>query len=184
MPAIRNGSPPAYMPFLGRYRLRELTVKHVQDWLKRMREVCAGCNQDLASVQAGRPHTPGCRLKSPAPRGTRTRQVALARLRTALTDAQRHRMIPGDFNPARLAEMPSSGSPNRKRQAVTVEEVDRLLTALKGERIDPIVRILWGTGMRRAELLGLNWEDVELDGASPHLIVRRQHSVCGATSAA
>jgi integrase len=163
-------------PFLGRYRLRELTVDRVQDWLKRMREVCAGCNQDLEAIEAGRAHTPDCRLKTPAPRGARTRQVALARLRTALTDAQRRRKLPGDFNPARLAEMPSSNAPSRKRRAPTEEEIGRLLAALQGERIDSVVRILWGTGLRRAELLGLEWEDVELDGVSPHLIVRRQHT--------
>jgi hypothetical protein len=69
--------------------------------------------------------------------------VVLARLRTALTDAQRRRIVAGDFNAARLAEMPSSNSQKRKRQAPTLEDVDRLLGVLDGERIDPIVRILW-----------------------------------------
>src|SRR5712691_9319889 len=122
-------------PFLGRYRLRELNVQHVQDWLKRLREVCGGCNQELAAIEAGRTHTPGCRLKRPAPRGARTRQVALARLRTALAGAQRLQKLPGDFNPARLAEMPSSNSQNRKRKAPTLEEVDHLLKVLNGERM-------------------------------------------------
>jgi integrase len=35
---------------------------------------------------------------------------------------------------------------------------------------------MWGTGLRRAELLGLDWEDVQLEGAAPHLFVRRQHA--------
>jgi integrase len=163
-------------PFLGRYRLRELTVEHVERWLKRMREVCAGCNQDLAAIEAGRPHTRGCRLAKPMPRGARTRQVALARLRTALSEAQRRRKLRGDFNPAQLAEMPASSTQRPRRKAATVEDIDRLLTALNSERIDPIVRILWGTGLRRAELLGLNWEDIDLNGLSPHLVVRRQHT--------
>ena len=85
----------------------ELNGQHVQDWLKRLREVCAGCNQELAAIGAERRHTPGCRLKTPGPRGPRTRQVALARLRTAFADAQRRQKLPGDFNPARLAQMPS-----------------------------------------------------------------------------
>jgi integrase len=163
-------------PFLGHYRLRELNAEHVERWLKRMREVCAGCNQDLAAIEAGQPHTRDCRMATPGARGARTRQVALARLRTALTDAQRRRKLRGDFNPARLAEMPASNSQKPKRKAPTLEDVDRLLAALKGERIDPIVRILAGTGLRRAELLGLDWQDVQLDGPSPHLIVRRQHT--------
>jgi integrase len=163
-------------PFLGRNRLRELTVGQIESWLKKMREVCAGCNQELAAIAAGRSHTATCRLAAPAPRGARTRQVALARLRTALSDAQRRRMMPGDFNPARMAEMPRSDARAAKRQAPTPEDVDRLTAALSAERIDPIVRILWGTGLRRAELLGLDWEDVQLDGKAPFLIVRRQHT--------
>jgi integrase len=85
-------------------------------------------------------------------------------------------MMPGDFNPARLAEMPRSESRTATRRAPTPQDVDRLVTALKGERIDPIVQILWGTGLRRAELLGLDWGDVQLVGAAPHLFVRRQHA--------
>jgi integrase len=163
-------------PFLGRTRLRQLTVGHIEGWLKRLREVCAGCNQELSAIEDGRPHTPTCRLSTRQVRGARTRQVALARLRTALADAQRRRMMPGDFNPARLAEMPRSESRTATRRAPTPQDVDRLVTALKGERIDPIVQILWGTGLRRAELLGLDWGDVQLVGAAPHLFVRRQHA--------
>jgi integrase len=38
------------------------------------------------------------------------------------------------------------------------------------------VRILWGTGLRRAEPLGLDWDDVQLEGVAPQLFVRRQHA--------
>src|SRR5207244_2143920 len=69
-------------PFLGRYRLLELNGQHVQDWLKRLREVCAGCNQELAAIDAERRHTRTCRVNTRGPRAPRTRPVALARLRT------------------------------------------------------------------------------------------------------
>jgi integrase len=72
--------------------------------------------------------------------------------------------------------MPGGGSRRAKRQAPTAEDVDKLTRALEHERIRPIVQILWGTGHRRGELLGLNWEDVQLEGAAPNLIVRRQHT--------
>ena len=38
------------------------------------------------------------------------------------------------------------------------------------------MRILWGTGLRRAELLGLDWDDVQLEEVSPYLLVPRQHT--------
>jgi len=75
-----------------------------------------------------------------------------------------------------------TGSPSQW-QASSASSTDKrssrsglLLAVLKGERIDPIVRILWGTGLRRAELLGLDWDDVQLEDASPYLLVPRQHT--------
>ena len=56
------------------------------------------------------------------------------RVQVTLADGQRRQKLPGDFNPARLAEMPSSNSQNRKRKAPTLEEVDRLLKVLNGEK--------------------------------------------------
>jgi integrase len=44
---------------------------------------------------------------------------------------------------------------------------------LEGHSIYPIVALALGTGMRRGELLALQWGDVDLDGAPPTLQVER-----------
>jgi integrase len=51
------------------------------------------------------------------------------------------------------------------------EQVQPALDALKGHRIYPIVALAIWTGMRRGELLALQWEDVDLVNAT--LTVRR-----------
>jgi integrase len=92
-------------------------------------------------------------------RGLRTRQSSLARLRTALNLAvKRNHII---RNPAELVDMPRSS--RRKVAAPTADEVRRLLEAVKGDRLEAIVTVALALGLRRAEILGLRWEDVDLD---------------------
>jgi integrase len=53
---------------------------------------------------------------------------------------------------------------------LTVEEVGRLLEAAKGDRLEPLIVLMLGTGLRRGEALALHWSDVDL--AAGHLRVR------------
>lgn len=49
------------------------------------------------------------------------------------------------------------------RKALTAEEVARLLPVLQGDRWGLIFEFMPATGLRRAEVCGLRWEDVDLD---------------------
>jgi integrase len=53
---------------------------------------------------------------------------------------------------------------------LTAAEVGRLLTAAKGERLEPLIVVMLGTGLRRGEALALHWADVDL--AAGHVRVR------------
>jgi integrase len=58
--------------------------------------------------------------------------------------------------------------PKVKRTEVEILPADRIgdvLAALEGHTLYPIVALALGTGMRRGELLGLQWGDVDLDSA-------------------
>jgi integrase len=54
-------------------------------------------------------------------------------------------------------------SVRRKVAAPTADEVRRLLDAVKGDRLEAIVTVALALGLRRAEILGLRWEDIDLD---------------------
>ncbi len=62
----------------------------------------------------------------------------------------------------------------REIRALSPEQVRTLLTTLKGDRWETLVRVALATGMRQSELLGLKWADVDL-GAGV-IQVRRQLS--------
>jgi integrase len=53
---------------------------------------------------------------------------------------------------------------------LTVEEVGRLLRAATGERLQPLIVLMLGSGLRRGEALALHWRDVDLSAG--HVRVR------------
>ena len=90
--------------------------------------------------------------------GVMTVRQAHGLLRNALGEAERLELV--TRNVARLVRPPSP--PARKVRALEFEEARRLLAAAEGERLEPLVVLALTTGLRRAELLGLRWEDVDL----------------------
>lgn len=66
------------------------------------------------------------------------------------------------------------------RPVWTLTEAQRFLTYVTGDRLYPLWRLLLTTGLRRGELCGLTWRDLEPDPAT--LTVRRQRVVEEPTS--
>ncbi len=65
------------------------------------------------------------------------------------------------------------GVPQEERQALTDEQAERLLDAIRG--LPPYVFVMIGlyAGLRREEILALQWDSVYLDIDTPYLTVRR-----------
>ena len=65
------------------------------------------------------------------------------------------------------------GKPPKEKPALTDEQVDKLLSAIKD--LPPYVFVMIGLycGLRREEILGLMWDCVHLEGNTPYLSVRR-----------
>jgi integrase len=83
-------------------------------------------------------------------------------VRAALTDAERQGTLAR--NVARLVTPPR---PHREEMHVLDgDEVGRLLSAAKGERLECLYVLAIHTGARLGELLALRWKDVRLDSAS------------------
>jgi integrase len=96
-----------------------------------------------------------------------TIRSARVTLRRALGDAQRDSLI--TRNVAALARPPSVE--RREMRALTKAEVARLLQATADDQFGPLFALAIGSGLRLGEIVGLSWDDIDLDDR--RLTVRR-----------
>ena len=83
-----------------------------------------------------------------------------------------------DANPCDGVKVPSGADAEDEPWTyLTLDEIERLLTE---PRIPEHARLLYTvaiyTGLRKGELWGLRWRDVQLEHVSPHVMVRRSRS--------
>jgi len=124
------------IPMLGDHKLRDLRAEHIDLFISH-----------LAVLKRSRPLT------------NATIRRIYATLRNALNDAVGRRLIA--FNPAVHVELPVE-----RRTAVIVwtpPQVARFLQASKNHRLYALFHLAVMTGMRRGEIAGLRWEDLDLD---------------------
>lgn len=100
-----------------------------------------------------------------------TRHAAFRLLRACLDVAVRWARI--DRNPCRLVDAPRKGA--RAAKHWTAEEARRFLTAAKDHRLYALFVVALTTGLRRGELVGLQWRDIDLGAGA--LAVQRTVSV-------
>lgn len=141
-------------PELGHLRLRDLRPAHIYAMLQVVRG-------ERANVHGERPE----RLRSAA-----TVHRVRATLRTALSAAVKERRL--SWNPARDLDMPREE--RAQVQPWTPAETGAYLDALteSGERLAALFHVAAYLGLRRGEVLGLRWEDVDLVRRQVH--VRQQ----------
>ncbi|MEU1586063.1 site-specific integrase [Micromonospora sp. NPDC005710] len=95
----------------------------------------------------------------PRPFGPATALRVHATLRAALNAAMRAQEVPR--NVAALAEKPIER--RRRVKPWTPEQLGAWLDVIAGERLYPLYHLGAFAGLRRGELCGLSWEDVEFD---------------------
>ena len=91
-------------------------------------------------------------------------------LSQALSECVKDGLIP--TNPCQYVEMP-----RRERYEAhfySAKQMQRLIAALNGEPIQPLVRIAALYGLRRSELLGLKWDSIDFENG----VVLIRHTVC------
>jgi integrase len=76
--------------------------------------------------------------------------------------SQRWRLV--RFNAASLAEIPRIEQ--EEMSALDETQARALLRALKGDRLEALYRVALSLGLRRGEILGLRWIDVDFELAS------------------
>jgi integrase len=100
--------------------------------------------------------------KGGKPLSVRTVQYARSVLRRALNDAVTERVL--EVNPVVGSKCPKAdGEP--RHATWTGEQVKAFLDHVGEDRWAPLWHLATATGMRRGELMGLRWSDVDLDGA-------------------
>ena len=77
-----------------------------------------------------------------------------------------------DYSPCERISA-KGGKPQKDKEALTDEQIVKLLSAIKG--LPPYVFVMIGlyAGLRREEILGLQWDSVYLEGDTPYISVRR-----------
>ncbi|GAA3219454.1 site-specific integrase [Pseudonocardia petroleophila] len=147
-------------PTLGRKRIKSLQAADVRRLLLRAANRCRCCEEGIDSARPEKQRkccaVGRCCGKFP---GTRRLQQIHAVLRNALQSACKEEIIMR--NVARLVSVPA---PNyRVHRGVNVEQARRLIAEAEGDRFHALYVMTLYLGMRRAELLGLAWTDVDLD---------------------
>lgn len=97
--------------------------------------------------------------KGGQPLSPRTVEFARAVLRKAMQDAIVERLI--DVNPVVGSKRPKPVKP--QHTTWTAEQVRLFLEHEAGSRLYPMWVLAFATGMRRGELMGLVWSDIDLD---------------------
>jgi integrase len=86
-------------------------------------------------------------------------------------------------NTAALVKTPSLGE--RDNNTMTVEQIQQLFDHLEttGDRLEHLYHLAVQTGLRRGELAGLKWSDIDLDAETINVTRQRVHSEAGAVVA-
>jgi integrase len=147
------------IPDLGSKRLDTLQVQHVKTFLDAFKRKCLCCTSgqdrhrpaDKQCCSAGQ-----CCERRPSVRQV---QYVHAVLRNALQHAMREELL--SRNVAKLVKVTS---PRYKvGKGLTLDQVKPLLRGVQGHRLYALYVVAATMGLRRGELLGLRWMDVDLD---------------------
>lgn len=166
-----------WIPSVGNLKLADLRPQHVTNTLRKiMKERQAGieaatqvkarCEAEAAKAdeerqRAGRKRQiKPKRVVVPRPFGPATARRVHATLRAALNAAMRAQEVPR--NVAALAEKPMER--RRRVKPWTPTQLGAWLDAIAGERLYPLYHLGAFVGLRRGELCGLSWDDVDFDG--------------------
>ncbi|MFE9921104.1 tyrosine-type recombinase/integrase [Streptomyces sp. NPDC005774] len=149
------------IPGLRRKKLAKLTAKDVRTWLNQLRTTCQCCARGLDTARV----EPLCcaagkccaRWLSPL-----TLTYVHSVLKSALEHAVREEEIPRN-----VARNVRTGTPRSRRfEPLTADEARTFLAATSGHRLQPLFELALHTGLRKGELLGLRWEDLDLAGGT------------------
>ncbi|MEV7103924.1 tyrosine-type recombinase/integrase [Streptomyces atroolivaceus] len=162
------------IPGLGKKKLTKLTAKDVRTWLNQLRTTCQCCTRRL-DAQRDQPRCcivgQCCRkLLSPL-----TLTYIHSVLKSALEHAVREEEIPRN-----VARNVRTGTPRPRRfEPLTADEARQLLITAEGHRLHALFELALHTGLRKGELLGLHWQDLNLHAGTATIRRTLQRTTAG-----
>lgn len=145
------------IPQIGEIPLNQLTRNDLQQFYNRVKTTGRQKNQEKYGTGLS----------------DRVVRACHAHCRTSLERAVQDKLIA--MNPAVGCKLPPKKS--KEMQILTPEEMQRLLLQAKAEGYFELFMLELGTGLRRGEILGLQWQDFNTD--SGELFVQRQVTMAG-----
>ncbi|MFG2999362.1 tyrosine-type recombinase/integrase [Streptomyces sp. NPDC048340] len=146
------------VPGLGKKKLAKLSAKDVRTWINQLRTTCQCCARgtDVHRVQPRCCAAGSCCSKRLSP-------LTLAYVHSVLKSALEHAVREEEI-PRNVARNVRTGTPRPRRfEPLTADEARQLLIAARGHRLHALFELALHTGLRKGELLGLRWEDLNLD---------------------
>ncbi|WP_338018101.1 tyrosine-type recombinase/integrase [Streptomyces taklimakanensis] len=145
-------------PILGRKKLGRLTTKDVRALLDQLRTQCQCCTREL--------DTQGLCCSAEVCCGKRLSPLTVSYVHSVLKSALQH-AVREDELPRNVARNVPAGTPRPKRtEPLTAAEARQLLQAAEDHRLHALFDLALHTGLRKGEMLGLHWTDLDLNGGT------------------
>ncbi|MBT2481667.1 site-specific integrase [Streptomyces sp. ISL-94] len=147
------------IPGLGTKKLSRLTARDVRTFLDRLRTTCQCCTHGLDEARRRCCAIDQCCGKLLSP-------LTLTYVHSVLKSALEH-AVREDELPRNVARNVKTAAPRPRRfQPLTAAEARQFLAAVQEDRLHALYELALRTGLRKGELLGLRWEDLDLDGGT------------------
>ncbi|MGA5700120.1 tyrosine-type recombinase/integrase [Peterkaempfera bronchialis] len=143
------------IPGLGTKKIARLTAKDVRTFLDRLRTTCQCCTQGLDTERKKCCAIGECCQK-------RLSALTVTYVHSVLKSALEH-AVREDELPRNVARNVKTTTQRPRRfPPLTASEVRQFLDAARADRLDALYELALRTGLRKGELLGLHWEDLDL----------------------
>jgi integrase len=167
------------IPGLGGKLVHQLTSRDVREWINTVRGKCQCCAQgwdakrDLSNPR--RERRPRCCAIGKCC-GRRVTDGTIAYLRVILSSALAHAMREDELSRNVASAVQLGPIRGRLFEPFTAEEARQFLATIQHDQWQTLFGLALRTGLRRGELLGLKWTDLDPDGATLTVTRTLQHT--------
>ncbi|MDO0926032.1 tyrosine-type recombinase/integrase [Streptomyces sp. TG1A-8] len=143
-------------PGLGAKKLARLTARDVRTFLDRLRVACQCCTQERDTDRRSCCAIGQCCSKRLSP-------LTVTYVHSVLKSALEHAVREDDL-PRNVARNVKTPAPRPRRfKPFTASEARQFLHAASSDRLHALYELALRTGLRKGELLGLHWDDLDLN---------------------